>query len=118
MAYVSKEKKATIAAALKLAMEEYPTVKYSLSIRDHSTIVCLISKGPEFLAPDGKDYADVNTHWIHANYDNEARKLLTLIKDCLNIKNYDNSHAESDYFSVGHYISICIGKWDKPYIVV
>ena len=30
---------------------------------------------------------------------------------------YDRSDIQTDYFDVAYYISIHIGKWDKPYIL-
>jgi hypothetical protein len=35
----------------------------------------------------------------------------------MNDGNYDNSDIQSDYFSVGWYIDVNVGKWDKPYTV-
>lgn len=35
----------------------------------------------------------------------------------LNIDNYDNSDSQTDYFDVGHYTSINLGSWNKPFIV-
>jgi len=33
------------------------------------------------------------------------------------IGNHNNTDLMSDYFDVGWYISINVGKWDKPYEV-
>jgi hypothetical protein len=34
----------------------------------------------------------------------------------LNCDNYDNSDSMTDYFDVGHYVDLNIGKWDKPFV--
>ena len=39
------------------------------------------------------------------------------IFECLNIDNFDKSDIQSDYFHVGHYVSLRIGVWNKPFIV-
>ena len=31
--------------------------------------------------------------------------------------NFDNSDPQSDYFSVGWYTDINVGKWNKPYVM-
>ena len=32
--------------------------------------------------------------------------------------NYDNSDIQTDYFDVNFYLSLSIGKWDKPFIQI
>ena len=118
MAYMNSEKKAKIAAALKVALKAYPTVKYSLSVQNHSSITCRIKQGPKSLDPEGKGYVSVNVYWIDSHYDGETAKILNTINGCLNLDNFNDSDSQSDYFSVGHYVHIEIGQWDKPYIVV
>jgi hypothetical protein len=118
MAYINQEKKAVIAAALKVALKDCPSVKYSLSIQYHMKITCRIKQGPKFLDPTGKGHIDVNTYHIDSNFEPEAAKLLNKIKECLDMGNHDNSDVQSDYFDVGWYINIEIGHWDKPYVGV
>lgn len=118
MAYISQEQKKEIAALLKKSLKDYPTIKYSLSIHHHSTIQCTISKGPEFLNPEAKDRFNVNHYWIDSYFSGEAAKVFKIIRACLNLDNYDNSDSQTDYFDVGHYISIDVGSYDKPFSVV
>jgi hypothetical protein len=35
----------------------------------------------------------------------------------LNTGNHDNSDSQTDYFDVGWYVDVKVGKWNKPYIV-
>jgi len=35
----------------------------------------------------------------------------------MNIGNFDKSDVQTDYFHVGWYMSVNLGKWDKPYIL-
>ena len=30
--------------------------------------------------------------------------------------NYDNSDIQTDYFDIGWYVDINVGKWDKPFV--
>jgi hypothetical protein len=34
----------------------------------------------------------------------------------MDLDNHDNSQIEYDYHDVGHYVSIKIGRWKKPYV--
>jgi hypothetical protein len=138
MAFVSKEKKAKIAAALKIALKN-SGIKYSLAVRHHSTIVMTIKSGPiDFIKNylDQKDYSNmmlspkeldtvtphltninVNTYHYKTHFTGPASEILGKIIDCLNLDNYDRSDSQSDYYDVGHYVDVNIGRWDKPYVL-
>lgn len=129
MAYVSKEKKAKIAAALKNVVPK--NVKYSLAVDNHSSIVCTIYSAPidllgAYLSGKGYDNTDKTITYVdvnHYHYEQilkdspEALELIKSIVDCLNIDNYDRSDIMTDYFDVGHYINLRLGRWDKPFTV-
>lgn len=139
MAFVSKEKKAKIAAALKIVLKN-TNIKYSLSVHNHSKITMTIRSVPkkyDFIknlnetmlqnpnrwganqsVGSAKDHVDINPHWYQEHYTGDCLTILTKIVKCLNIDNFDNSDSQSDYFHVGHYIGIKVGNWDKPVIVV
>ena len=36
----------------------------------------------------------------------------------MNDGNHDRSDPQSDYFDVGWYVDVNIGKWNKPYTLV
>ena len=120
MAHMTQAQKQIFAAALKIALKDYPEIKYSLSVRDHSEISCRITKGPQYLDPIGKGDISVNQYHINSHYkDNqEAAKVLNLINDVLHVGYHNNSDCYSDYHDVSWYININIGRWDKPYEVV
>lgn len=125
MAYVDQAKKQKIAAALKLVV---PTGwKYSLAVRHHSTIVCTISAAPfdllgTFKRSYGCDkaptYVSVNTHHIATQVEDECvAEVLQKIADALNTDNFDKSDIMTDYFNVGHYVTLQLGRWNKPFVV-
>lgn len=41
-----------------------------------------------------------------------------IIKFVINKNNFNDSDSMTDYFSVGHYANIAVGKWDKPYVQI
>ena len=124
MAYVNQDKKRKIAAALK------PVVpagwKYSLAVRHHSTIVLTISAAPfdlirafkptQWFNPETATEVNVNPYHYRNHLDDEAvADVFEQIIDALNTDNHNNSDIQTDYFDVGHYVELRVGRWDKPF---
>ena len=132
MAYMNQEKKKEIAAMLKTIVPK--DWKYSLRVRNHSTIIMTIRKGPAELlkgSEDAKgtttvngnngghveyeDYLTINTYYLETRYTGEMLETLKKINAALNLNNHDNSDIMTDYFDVGHYTELQVGTWEKPY---
>lgn len=131
MAYMSQEKKAKIAANLKKVMPK--DWKYSLAVHHHSTIILTISAAPVDLIAHfnetcqkaarhsvqeftpAKDYIQVNEFYLNTQFSGDVLAAFEKIKDAMNTDNFDRSDIQSDYFCVGHWVNIHIGKWDKPF---
>lgn len=121
MAYMNQEKKKNIAAALKLVVPK--GWKYSLSVNNHSSIVCTITAAPVDLATAFKwsddrarDCYDVNPYHFESNVANaELLPVMRAIMGALNLDNFDNSDSMTDYFHVGHYVECHFGRWNKPF---
>lgn len=120
MAYVNKEKKAKIREALKLVIPK--SWKWSLAVRHHSSIVLNIRSAPVDLIKESSDlgkhvndgYFSPNEFYIEDAF-SESKELFLKILDALNTDNFDKSDIQSDYFHVGHYVDINIGRFDKPF---
>jgi hypothetical protein len=132
MAFMNQERKAQIAADLKKVMPK--GWKYTLSVRHHSTIVLTISEAPiDLLGIRNKrvaeswerrgdkytpeTYAQVNEYHLQNEFEGELLATFQRIKAALNIGNHDRSDAMTDYFDVGWYVDIKLGRWDKPFKV-
>jgi hypothetical protein len=134
MAYVSKEQKAKVVGLLKAAFPgtaKERGFKYSVAVRNSSTLVLTISEGsidfignylnmckvkPGFIENhDPVTSIQVNEYHLDSWFSGQALEILTEIKRIMNTDNYDNSDAMTDYFDRGHFVSINIGRWDKPY---
>jgi hypothetical protein len=134
MAYVSQELKAKLAPKIKAICKKHG-VKASLAVRNHSTLVLNIKSGKiDFLEsfnrlgaaeprpahlpfrPVTKDI-DVNVYHYQRHFDGKALKFLSEVIPAMNNGNHDNSDIQTDYFDVGWYVDVNIGKWDKPYTV-
>jgi hypothetical protein len=135
MAYVSQDRKSEIAPKVKAILKKY-AVKGSLSVRHHSTLVLTLKSGKiDFIANSNRvcgsnhyqvsrgftanttGYDSVNPYWFQDHYDGKAKAFLAEILTAMNSGNHDNSNAQTDYFDVGWYVEVKIGKWDRPYLV-
>jgi hypothetical protein len=128
MAYMNQDKKKTIKAELDKVLKG-TGIKYSVGVRHHSTIVLNISAGPiDFLrnyyetAKNNKSgtykpsHLQVNVYWYKEHFTGDSLDILSKVIPILNNGNHDNSDSQSDYFDVGWYVDVNIGKWDKPYV--
>ena len=133
MAYMSQDHKAKIAVTVKAICKKYG-VKGTLSVQNHSTLCLNIKSGPiDFIGntnavcsnqpryndrqyqPD-TTYTQVNPYWYQDHFDGKALKFLKEIVPAMYGPDYyDHSDIQTDYFNCSHYISVNIGKWDKPY---
>ena len=139
MAYMSQEKKAKLAPAIKAVLKKYG-VKGSLAVSNHSTLVLNVKSGPidfvenyiqtdidkpygQKMAIDQVNYLrkqqalDVNVYWYKEHFSGKALKFLEEIVPLMNVGNHDRSDAQVDYFDLGWYVDVNIGRWNKPYQV-
>lgn len=115
MAFFNQQMKKERAEQVKAVLKKHG-MKGTLGVSNYSTFVVNIKSGKiDF----GTKYEQVNHYWIERRYaENEnACAFLVELKNAMNAGNYNNSDIQSDYFDVGFYISINIGKYDKPYII-
>jgi len=126
MAYVDQAKKAKIAAALKPVVPQ--GWKYSLKVRHHSTIVMTVYEAPfdlirahkasDYFNPETTNELSVNPYHYRSHLEDEAvADVFEQIFDALNTDNHDRSDIQTDYFDVGHYVELRVGRWDKPFRV-
>lgn len=119
MAFMNQEKKTKINAELKKVMPK--GWKWSLSVKHYSTIVLTIQAGPKELTQcfrEGDTYRQVNEYYLETQFSGQTLKTMGKIKQALNLDNFDKSDIQSDYFHVGHYTDINIGRWNKPYQII
>jgi len=122
MAYMNQEKKRKIAAELKKAIPS--DWKYSLGVDNHSTIVLTIQSAPVDLLSSIEDsdsnhdrtYLQLNHYYPQNRYEGAVLQTMRAIIKALNLDNYDRSDSMTDYFDVGHYVNINIGRWNKPFV--
>ena len=113
MAYMNQEKKKTLAPKIKEILKKY-NMKGTLSVDNYSTLNLNLKCGSIDFGTD-----QINEYWYKDHFkDNpEALNFLSEVIPAMNVGNHDNSDIMTDYFDVGWYISVNLGKWDKPYIL-
>lgn len=132
MAYMNQELKKEIAVKLKTVISS--DWKYTLSVRNHSTLVLTIRQAPvdllchinavqvELGMPhpvhiiDG--YCTVNHYSLDRQFKGDMLTLFKRIDEALNWGNHDNSDPQTDYFDVGWYTDILIGRWNDQFLHV
>jgi hypothetical protein len=121
MAYVSQELKSKLAPKIKAICKKYG-VKASLAVRNHSTLVLNLKSGKiDFISDYGnsddarKFGIQVNPYWYKDHFVGKSKAFLSEVIPAMNDGNWDKSDIQTDYFNVGWYIDVNIGKWNKPY---
>ena len=137
MAYVSQELKAKLAPSIRAVCKKYG-IKASVAVRNHSTLVLNIKQGnidfvENFIETDkAKSYCkymdedqifylrknqslDVNPYHYRDHFSGRALEFLQEVMPIMNDGNWDKSDIQTDYFNVGWYVDVNIGRWNKPY---
>lgn len=134
MAYMNQERKAKLVAEAKKVLKKYG-VKATFSTDRHS-ISCNIKSGSLDLIgnsnkvcgasnpgmrgvswAESKDHMEINTYHYHNHFDGKCLAFVAELMKALNTGNHDNSDSQTDYFDVGWYVYISVGKWNKPYVL-
>ena len=123
MAYMNQENKARLAVEITKVMPS--NWKYSLAVKNHSTLVLTIRQadvdliGENICAPrhsQGRPtHINLNEHNLQGEYSGKLLKIFESIKGAMMVGNHDRSDIQSDYFDVGWYTTIAIGSWDSPF---
>lgn len=137
MAYMSQERKKALAPKIKAVLKKYG-VKGTLSVDNHSTLYVNLKSGvldllgvsnkiakeqqeyryPQWGEYNPVEYMQVNPYWFKDSYKDypEILAFLTELHDAMNVGNHDNSDSMTDYFDVGWYAYVNIGKYNSPYV--
>jgi hypothetical protein len=112
MAYMSQERKRSLAPGIKAVLKKYG-MKGTLSVDGHSGLRLTLT---ESKLDFGTTYHQVNTY--HPSmWEGRLAEFLIEVIGAMNVGNHDNSDISTDYFDIGWYVYVNIGKWNKPYRV-
>lgn len=107
MAYISTQEVKEIRNELKAA---FPQLKLSVTRENYTSLYVAIMEAPVRFTDE--DYRQLNPYYLDSYQNNEILKKITAI---CNKTNYNNSDTMTDYFEVGYYFHLHIGKWNKSF---
>lgn len=133
MAYMSQSRKAEIAPKLKTILKKYG-VKGTIAVRNGSTLVLNIKSGKlDFIGNYNKVVSErpggfregtpasnsmsINPYWYQEQFNGKVKSFLSETFAVMNKGNWNRSDIQTDYFDVGWYCDINIGKWNTPYVL-
>ena len=112
MAYMNQEKKKNLAPKIKEVLKKH-NMKGTLSVDNYSSLRLTLQSGSIDFGTDS-----INEYWYKDHFaDNpEALAFLSEVIPAMNNGNHDNSDIMTDYFDVGWYVYVNLGKYGKPYV--
>ena len=116
MAYFNQEMKKAKAPAIKAICKKYG-IKATMGVEHHSTFIVNIKSGIIDFDDDNSRHS-VNPYSYDRDFTGIALEFLTELIDAMMDGNHNNNNAMIDYFDVGFYITVNIGKWDTPYKLI
>lgn len=134
MAYMSQENKASKAPRIRALLKRYG-MKGSVAVDNHSTLIVNIKSGKLDMIGNLNekcgndfyqvshgfkpltDYISVNPYHYRNDFTGKPLKFLVELFAIMNEGNWDKSDYMTDYFNVGWYVDVNIGRWDKPYVL-
>ena len=139
MAYITQEMKRELAPGINNVLKKYGC-KGSISTPHRKTLCVTISQGPiDFIGKankQGKEHSEwtgrtfypiegsyqENPYRYAESYDgplDQADEFLNELRDAMRgTLYYNNDDIRTDYFDSAYFMSINIGKWNKPYQLV
>ena len=135
MAYINQDQKKEKAAAIKKMIgEKYADlkIKYTMGIEHYTKLRFTISSslidfkkiyadkfenGAEYDRSQNDDW-QVNEYYLEGTFSGRILDFFQDVKNIMMAGNHNNSDIMTDYFDVGWYIDITIGRWNKPYILL
>ena len=118
-AHMDQKRKAALSPAIKAICKEYG-VKATISVCNYSTLVLNISAGDidffgDSISQTNSTYMTVNEHWYQDHFTGRSKEFLSKVIPAMMVGNHDRSDIMTDFFDVGWYIAVNIGRWNKPY---
>jgi hypothetical protein len=114
MAFITTQEVKNIRELLKT---EFPKFKFSVSGGNSLSLEVSIMKGPEDFSTILGEWKSVDINQYHLYQYGKLEKLFTKMFKVMRSQNwFDESDSMTDYFHTAYYMSLSIGKWNKPYV--
>jgi hypothetical protein len=126
MAYVSKQLVQRVREELKQVCKDYGIKASVAGTSGLSLKITIISGKLDFIKNYNENQTDetrknpkslnINQYWYKEQFSGKVLECLAEILRIANQGNHDRSDIMTDYFDVGWYVDVSIGRWDKPYV--
>lgn len=123
MAYINNDEMKAIRAELKELKKEFgKSLKFSVRRDNYSSVRIALMQWDEDLS--SLENRSINHYHIRKNYgDTRFTDLMERVNDIAHnapgraglSEFFDESDAMTDYFHTAWYVTLEVGKWDKPY---
>ena len=110
MAYMNQEKKAIIATRVKPVLAKYG-MKGTISVENYSTLIVTLQAGPI----DFGQTREISQYWISDIPCTKGEFIRELIGAIKGEEWFDKSDVMTDYFHTAFYMTVRVGRYDKPY---
>lgn len=116
MAFITTQEVKNIRELLK---SEFPKYKFSVSGGNSLSLQVAIMSGPEDFSSVLGEWKSIDINQYHLYQYGRFEKLFTKMFKAMKSQNwFDKSDSMTDYFHTAYYMSLSIGKWNKPYVQV
>jgi uncharacterized protein (DUF1697 family) len=115
MAYITSEEAKEIRENVKKAFPSKDGYKFSITVKNYSSLNVVILQSPFEFENNRKDGYSIRGGRSGENTKEEI-EFIEKLNSILNKNNYDNSNSMIDYFDVGYYVFVTLGKYNKEYV--
>ncbi len=116
MAYISADTVKRFRNEIKAAFPTSAGWKWSVTGKDHTKVIARLMAYPA--GYNFPEYVDINYYYIERSDLGEKEKaVMTKVKEILFSEHWDESDPQIDYFNCAYYVTLGIGRWDKPAVV-
>jgi len=124
MAYITSEQVKDMRNQIKKAFPAKDGWKWSVTKEHHSSVTAALMQFPSnydfAIKREGNDtsdelYTQLNHYYLDTcGLGKKEIAVLKKVNDILHTGHWDESDSMTDYFHCSHYVSLHIGKWDRP----
>lgn len=117
MAYITIDQVKEMRNTIKKAFPTAKGWKWSVTRQHYSSVCATLMQYPQ-----GYDFGEGSQQVNHFHFERDetyGKKETAVFKkvtDILHTGHWDKSDIMTDYFHCSHYVSLNIGKWDRPAI--
>jgi hypothetical protein len=98
--------------------KKFPKCKFSIKKEHHSAMSISLMQAPfNPFTEENRTHVSINHYRIKDEaITDEAKEVMSYVDELAQSYNFDDSDSMIDYFHTNFYLTLAIGKWDKPFV--